>query len=75
MATADRSWGALAIGILWGPIANLVLAIISLACASEVKQGAEGAAIWPYVLASIGVPASAAFLDLVVIGSMGLHGC
>jgi hypothetical protein len=75
IAASDRSWGALGIGIMVGPITNGVLLLLSLACIPIVKSGAAGASIGPYVAASIGLPLLAVPIDFFIIGSMGLHGC
>jgi hypothetical protein len=75
IAAADRSWGALGIAIMIGPITNGVLLVLSLACVPMVKSAAAGASIGSYLVVGIGLPLAAIPIDFFLIGSMGLHGC
>jgi hypothetical protein len=78
MAASDRSWGALGIMIMVGPITNGVMLIVSLLFTPVVKRvsyGARGATIMPYVMIGILLPIALIFVDGAIIGSMDLHGC
>ena len=73
-AAEDRSWGALGIMILYGPIANGVLMLASLAC-TPLARRFSGASATFHVLTSILLPIGAAMVDGVIIFGMDLHGC
>jgi hypothetical protein len=75
VAASDRSWGALGIAIMIGPITNGILLLLSLACIPVVKSGAAGASVGSYLAVAIGLPLAAIPIDFFIIGSMGLHGC
>ena len=74
-AASDRSWRALYIMLLAGPVANLVLLVFSLALTPLVRRVSGGAAVGPYLLAGTLIPLSAIALDTACILSMDLHGC
>lgn len=73
VAAEDRSWGALGMAICVGPIANGVLALVSL-CATPWMKSAAGSP-WAHVAFSLGVPAAAIAGDFLLIMTMDLHGC
>ena len=75
VAAVDRSWGALQIMIMVGPITNAVGMVLSLAMTPVVRHISQGAAVFPYVIAAIAVPIISIFVDAGCILSMGLHGC
>jgi hypothetical protein len=75
VAAADRSWGALGILIMVGPITNGVMALASLAFIPLVRRLAAGAPIGPYVLTGTLLPIGAIIVDGICILSMELHGC
>lgn len=73
MAASDRSWGALGIAIMFGPITNGILLLLSLACTPVVKASAIGTSIGPYLATAICLPLAAIPIDFFIIKSMGLH--
>ncbi len=73
-ALDDRSWGALAMAIIVGPLSNLALAVLSLLCMPLVRR-AFATTVRRHVLISLGIPAAAIGFDLLAILSMDLHGC
>ncbi len=75
VAAQDRSWLAWGIAMLWGPVANGVLSMFSLLCLSRVIAAAQGARVLPYVLAAILLPLVAIVADILIIASLGVHGC
>jgi hypothetical protein len=74
-AASDRSWGALGIMIMIGPITNGVLAFLSLPFIPLVRRVSGGASVVPYVLAGVLIPVGAVIVDAACILSMDLHGC
>jgi hypothetical protein len=74
-AVGDRSWTALNIAILSGPITNGVLLLLGLLGIPLVKSGAAGAPVRSYVITAVGLPLAAIPADFLLIFSMGLHGC
>ena len=75
VAYVDRSWGALGIAMMIGPITNGVLAVVGLACLPVLKRRAPGAATGTYLLASLVLPLLAIPTDLFAIIAMDLRGC
>jgi hypothetical protein len=74
LAWNDRSWGALAISMAFGPALNASLAIGSSVLAIRWRRRYPGTWVW-ILVASWCVPAMVAVLDYFLISSMGLHGC
>jgi len=74
LAVWDRSWGAFAIGVLYSPIANAVIGLVSLASTPLVKR-ATGVAAGYHALVSVVMPTAAVLVDACFIFSMDLHGC
>ena len=72
-AATDKSWGALQIMILIGPITNGVLCAVSFAFTPLVKRF-TGGALTLHILASL-LPLAAIFADGLLIFLMDLHGC
>lgn len=74
-AAKDRSWGAMGIMIMIGPLVNAAIALVSVALFPLVRRVSLGAIVSPYIVTSIVVPIAAIIVDAVCILSMGLHGC
>ncbi|MCB0750018.1 MAG: hypothetical protein KDC52_00945 [Ignavibacteriae bacterium] len=74
VAWNDKSWTALNIAIITGPIINVILIFISLGFIVEYKNRANFS-IERHKTYSITVPILAIFIDAVVIFSLGLSGC
>ena len=74
IAAEDRSWGALGMAIVVGPITNGCLALLSLLFTPWIRQLTDSS---PRVHAvfSVAAPAVAIVADLVLIGAMDLRGC
>jgi len=75
MANADRSWGAFAIAIMFGPIANGIILLTSLVCVLVVKKGATAGWMTAYALISSLLPLAAIIVDFRIIARMPLQGC
>ncbi len=75
VANANRSWTALGIAIIFGPIMNGILIVVSLAFVPVVRRLGGGASVSLYVLAGILVPIAATVVDAACIMSMKLQGC
>jgi hypothetical protein len=75
MAWQDRSWGALWISIIVGPVMNGILAVISLAVTPVLRRILEPFSVGWHILFSLLLPAAAIVLDAVAISNMGLRGC
>ena len=73
-AWRDRSFGAFAVALIYGPAGNALLAVFSLAAAAWRRYGA-GFSMHAHLALSLGVPAVAAVADYLLIRAMGLHGC
>jgi len=73
LAADDKSWSALKIMIMTGPIANAAICPVSFALTPLVLRYSGGSLV-PHVLASLS-PVAAIFVDGLFILSMGLHGC
>lgn len=74
IAAADRSWGALAIALIWGPAMNAALAVVASILMLPLWSK-PGFCAGSHLLISFAVPAGAAVIDLYAIFSMDLHGC
>jgi hypothetical protein len=73
-AASDRSWGALGIMVMIGPITNGVLALLSLPFIPIVRRISHGASVVPYVLTGVLIPIGAVLVDAACILSLDLHG-
>jgi hypothetical protein len=73
-AFSDKSFVAIQIAIITGPIINLIILGISLVGTKTVRSAAQGASIETYRVAAIGLPLAAILADFVIIFSMHLHG-
>ena len=74
VAWRDRSFGAAAIAMFYGPAGNGLLALLALA-ASLALQRRPGFSMARHLALSLGAPAVAIVADFLLILSMGLHGC
>jgi hypothetical protein len=70
----DRSWGAFGVSFVFGPVANAVLSVVSMASAGVMRRRA-GVPVLQHIAISIVGPLMAAFVDMWVVSSMRLHGC
>ena len=68
-AAQDRSYGALALIFMYGPLMNAAVAVISLCCTSFVARRTR------HVVASILMPLGGAAIDfLIVLFWVPMHG-
>jgi hypothetical protein len=74
-AALDRSWGALGILIMIGPITNGVIALATFASSFLLRWFAGGASVALYLYAGMLLPLAAILVDATCILCMGLHGC
>lgn len=74
IAAADHSWVAFGIGVLFGPIANLVIAASLLAVSSRLR-GWNNLSRARRMLILAGLAVLGAALDFFIVSSMTLHGC
>lgn len=74
-AWRDRSWEALWIAIVGGPLVNAVWLLVGLVAIPFLKRRRAGFALGRHLAFSCGVPIAAVVIDLGLIASMGLHGC
>jgi hypothetical protein len=74
IAASDRSWMAFWMMIIGAPVANVVLAVISLAFTPVVQKATGGEPIMRHVLISLFVPIGSVICDGIIIMCMGLHG-
>lgn len=75
LAWEDQNWVALGIAMVYGPIANGVLALVSLLAILFLKRKDPLFSPKLHALMSLLIPAVAALADLLAILSMGLSGC
>ncbi len=75
IAWRDQSWIAFGIAIIYGPILNGVLAILSMSAFPLLKRMRLTRSLWRHAATSIGAPLAAIAIDYAVIFSMDLHGC
>ena len=73
-AAEDRSFTAIQISILVGPVSNVILLLVSLAVTPLLRRTVGGASVGLYKAVSIGLPLVAVMVDFVVIFAMPLHG-
>ncbi len=73
-AWQDRSFLAFGIAILYGPVGNVLLALLALATFPFVRAK-PGFSMARHAALSFGVPMGAVIFDYVMIFSMNLHGC
>ena len=74
-ANNDRSFGAMAIALMGGPVANLVVLAVALSLLPVLNRAATPRSKACYLAASIALPLVAAAVDFRVIMSMSLTGC
>ncbi|HKV11664.1 MAG TPA: hypothetical protein VJ725_26195 [Thermoanaerobaculia bacterium] len=75
LAWKDRSWGALGIALLYGPIANGALALTSLLAIPFLKARDPFLSVSNHTALSLAIPTVAGLIDAAVILSMDLRGC
>jgi hypothetical protein len=74
-AWQDKSWGALWMAIVGGPILNGTLLISGLVAIPFLKRRRSHFSLARHLPLALGAPVAAAVADFFIIGSMGLHGC
>lgn len=74
IAAEDRSFGALGMAIVVGPIANGCLALLALLFTPWIRR-LTGSSPWVHALLSLAAPAAAIVADFLLIGTMDTHGC
>ncbi len=75
VAIDDKSWGAIGIAMLFGPLLNLSVAAALVAWASHGKISIGARPSWQTILPFWLMPLLATVLDWVVIAQLPLHGC
>lgn len=75
VAALDRSWGALGVLIMVGPITNGVIALLTLVSSFLLRRFAGGASVAIYLCAGVLLPVAAIVVDAACILCMNLHGC
>ncbi len=75
VAALDRSWGALGILIMVGPITNGVIALVTVVSSFLLRWLAGGASVAIYICAGVLLPVAAIVVDAACILCMDLHGC
>ena len=73
LAAADRSWVAVGVALIYGPLANLIAATILFFWSSRVGALARTdvrRAVLLFLLAF-----TAIVVDFLVVGSLHVHGC
>ena len=75
VAALDRSWGALCILIMVGPITNGVIALVTFLSSFLLRWLAGGASVAIYIYAGVLLPVVAILVDAACIFCMDLHGC
>jgi hypothetical protein len=74
IAWNDKSWGALWIAIVGGPILNAVFLISGLVAISVLRRRTPFS-LGRHLAMSIGLPIAAIVVDFLVIILMAPHGC
>ena len=74
-ASQDRSWGALWIAFVAAPVFNGGLLISGLVAIPFLKRRRAQFSLGRHLALTLGVPIVAFVVDIIAIGSMGLHGC
>jgi hypothetical protein len=74
-AWQDRSWGALWMAVVGGPILNGVLLISGLVAIPFLKRRRAKFSLGRHLALTLGLPIAAVVADFFVILRMGLHGC
>ena len=74
-AWQDRSWGALGMAVMVGPILNGVFLISGLVAIPFLKRRRQQFSLGRHLALTLGVPIAAVVADFFIIMSMGLHGC
>lgn len=74
-AWQDRSWGALWLAIIGGPILNGVFLISGLVAIPFLKRFGAQFSLGRHLALTLGAPIAAVAADLFIILSMGLHRC
>jgi len=72
-AAADRSWVAVGVALIYGPLANLIAATILFfwSCRVGTLGGTRAGRAGLLLL----LACAAIVVDFLVVGSLGLHGC
>ena len=74
VAWQDKSWAALWMAIVVGPVLNGALLISGLVAIPFLKRRRVSFSLRRHLALTIGVPIAAVVADFVIILSMGLHG-
>ena len=75
VAAVDRSWLAFGIQVMFSPLTNGIIAMVSFFCVPVFKCRAEDRSTDPYLVASIGVPLIGASITFFAINVLKLQGC
>lgn len=73
-AWQDRSWGALRMAVMVGPVLNGVFLISGLIAIPFLKRRRNSFSLGRHLALTFGVPIAAVVADFFIIVSMGLHG-
>ena len=75
VAWQDKSWAALWMGLLIGPILNGAFLISGLVAIPFLRRRRASFRLGRHLALTIGLPVAAVVADLFIINSMGFHGC
>lgn len=75
VAWIDGSWGAAAIGVIWGPSLNVGLVLLSLVLIPKWKRSHPDDPLRWHVAISFLAAVLAVFATFGAIAQMDLHGC
>lgn len=74
-AWQDKSWGALYIAVIDGPILNGVLVLAGCVVTALLRRRCSKRSMWRHLAIACGVPIGAIVIDAWLIFSMDLGGC
>jgi hypothetical protein len=74
-AASDRSWGALYVLFVAGPVVNGVIVLVTLLSSYLLQWLSGGVSVAIFICAGVLLPVVAIVVDAVLIFGMNLHGC
>ena len=74
-AWQDKSWGALGMAVVVGPVLNGVFLMSGLVAIPFLKRHRQQFALGQHLALTLGIPIATVAADFFIIMSMGLRGC
>ena len=67
-------WATIGMLFYYGPIANVILSVISLLLTNSLRDDNPDLSLWKHILVSVGAPIAAMVIDVLIIAIMDVPG-